>query len=697
MSQPGIARTNHLSHEKSPYLLQHAAHPVDWYPWCEEAFERAHREDKPIFLSVGYSACHWCHVMADESFADQQVANLLNESFISIKVDREERPDIDGVYMAICQMMIGTGGWPLTIIMTPDQRPFFAATYIPRENRYGRAGMLELLPLIRAAWQNKRDQIDSAVSRIIRDMQESAQFATGKEPGLREIEAAYNQMTEGFDRLYGGFGTAPKFPSPHNLLFLLRYWKRTRRPQALAMVEKTLAEMRRGGIYDQIGFGFHRYSTDARWFMPHFEKMLYDQALLAMAYTEAWQVTHKDEYRRTTEEICDYVLRELRDGTGGFYCAQDADSEGQEGKYYLWQKSELEELLGSEEAALASKIFGVSPAGNYQEEAGGGGGANILYFSKELDLMAFDLGLPPEKLQEKINQIRTRLLENRQRRIPPFKDDKILTDWNGLMIAALAKAAAAFQAPTLLAAARAAAEYILNAMRAPDGGLWHFLRHDQSGLDGYLDDYAFMGWGLLELFQATSEARYLREALTLTEYLLKHFWDERKGGFFFTSDQGEKLIHRKKNFFDGALPSGNSAAALNLFRLAHLTGRPELEQKGSDLLSALAQPVRDYPIGHAMLLNALDFHIGPVQEIVVAGRAESKDAWAMLSALGRSFLPDSVVVFHRDDEDSQIADLIPFLRNKRSSEGQAVAYVCRDYSCSSPTTEVAELLRLAGV
>ena len=495
---------NRLAAEKSPYLLQHADNPVDWYPWGPEAFEKARMENKPIFLSIGYSTCHWCHVMEHESFEDEQVAKLLNETFVCIKVDREERPDIDQVYMTVCQMMTGSGGWPLTVITTPDKKPFYVGTYFPRESRFGRIGMMDLVPRIKQAWADDPDELLAHARRISDSLQQTVPSSPGQMPDETSLALAYQQLSGIFDRANGGFGNSPKFPTPHNLVFLLHYHKRAPEQNSLKMVEQTLQAMRAGGIYDHIGFGFHRYSTDSRWLVPHFEKMLYDQALLAMAYTQAYQATADARYSQTAREIISYVLRDMTDTGGGFYSAEDADSEGGEGKFYLWTSDEVGDCLTPDEADLVRKVFNISREGNFSEEATGERtGRNILHLTDNLDTFAEDLSISQKELQERLEAARGKLFQYRQKRIHPHKDDKILTDWNGLMIAALAQAGRALDETEYTEAAEKAADFILTNLRRPDGRLLHRYRDGNAGIDAHLDDYAFLTWAMLELYETT--------------------------------------------------------------------------------------------------------------------------------------------------------------------------------------------------
>ena len=687
---------NHLRNETSPYLRQHADNPVDWYPWGPEAFERAQREDKPIFLSIGYSTCHWCHVMARESFERPEVARLMNEAFVSIKVDREERPDIDSVYMSACQVMTGSGGWPLNIIMTPDKKPFFAATYIPREGRFGLNGMMELIPRIRELWTTRRSEALSLSDKIATVLQQTSQDTAGEELDETTLNLAYEQFVQSFDGQHGGFSRAPKFPTPHNLLFLLRYWKRSGDKTALDMVEKTLQAMRRGGICDQVGFGFHRYSTDSQWLVPHFEKMLYDQAMLAMAYIEAHQATGNEDYERTAREIFTYVLRDMTSPEGGFYSAEDADSEGKEGKFYLWTQGEVRQALGNQEADFVATVFNIEKDGNYVEETTGKkSGANILHLGKPLQETASDLNLSPRDLQARLKIARQKLFDYREKRVHPMKDDKILTDWNGLMIAALAKGAQAFDEPQYAEVACRAADFILGSMRKANGRLWHRHRGEWTGVEANLDDYAFLVWGLIELYEATFDTSHLRFALELTGDMVKHFWDEDGGGFYLIPDDGESLLVRKKEIYDGAIPSGNSVAMLNLLRLGRMTANAGFEEKAAKIGRAFSPSVKRSPAAHGQLMVALDFGIGPSYEVVIAGNAHAEDTRAITRELGKRFLPNKVVLLNPTDRESpEIAKLAEFTKNQSSIGGRATAYVCLNYNCKLPTTDMNKMLEL---
>ncbi len=692
--------SNKLISEKSPYLLQHAQNPVDWYPWGAAAFNRAHKENKPIFLSIGYSTCHWCHVMEKESFEDPEVAQLLNETFVCIKVDREERPDIDNTYLTVCQMMIGSAGWPLTIIMTPDKKPFFATTYIPKETRFGRIGMKEIVPSIKTLWEGRRNELLTSAEQItgaVEQIAHEAQGSLGSELGESTLKTAYDQLARSFDAQNGGFGTAPKFPTPHNLMFLLRYWKRTGDKRALAMAEKTLEAMRLGGIYDHVGFGFHRYSTDSRWFLPHFEKMLYDQALLAMAYIEAYQATDgKGAYEQAAREIFSYVLRDMTNREGGFYSAEDADSEGEEGRFYLWTLDEVRHVLSQEEADLITEVFTMKKNGNFVEEATGREtGKNILVLKKPLAAIASDLAIPLEELIQRLGTARARLLEARARRVHPHKDDKILTDWNGLMIAALAKGAQAFEEPLYENAARRSADFILANMVDAKGRLYHRYRDGEAAIGAFLDDYAFLTWGLIEVYETTFESRYLQKAIDLNAMMLKYFWDGKGGGFYFTADDADRVLVRKKEIYDGAVPSGNAVAMSNFLRLARLTGHQEYEEKAAALSRAFSDSIAPSPGAYTQFMIALDLARGPSYEVVIVGDPQAEDTKAMVGALRKAFVPNKVVIFRPAGEEApDITSLAGFTKDLAYLNNKATAYVCRAFRCELPTTEAHQMLAL---
>ena len=687
-------KPNRLINEKSPYLLQHAYNPVDWYAWGEEVFEQAQKEEKPIFLSIGYSTCHWCHVMEHESFEDQEVAELMNKTFFSIKVDREERPDIDNIYMTVCQLVTGNGGWPLTVIMTPQKEPFFVGTYIPKVSRFGRIGMIDLIPRIQTAWTGRRNEVIESAERFMEALQGAQKTEPGSALDGNVLDKAFHELARRFDPEQGGFGRAPKFPTPHNLLFMLRYWKRAGNKNALRMVETTLSRMRQGGIYDQIGFGFHRYSTDREWLVPHFEKMLYDQAMLAMAYLEAYQATGNKEYGDTAEEIFAYTLRDMTSPEGGFYSAQDADSEGAEGKFYIWKESEIRSALEKDEADLFIRIYAIEAEGNFREEASGKKtGANIPHRKGPFFTLSGDLGLTVAEMEGKITSIIKKLFDERERRIHPHKDDKILTDWNGLMIAALARGGRILEEKDYSGAAIRAAEFIFRHMRVKEGRLLHRFKDGTRGITANLDDYAFMTWGLIELYETTFDPKYMKRAIELTQTMISHFWDEKSGGFFFTPDDGEGLIMRKKEIYDGAVPSGNSVAMLNLLKLARFTGRADLEEKAFEIGRAFSREVKEHPSAYTQLMTAVDFGIGPSYEVVIVGEPDGPDTKAMLSALRGRYIPNKVTILHSNEKDSSGMDVPAhfFTRYKRIDD-KATAYVCLNNACKSPTTDTAKML-----
>jgi uncharacterized protein YyaL (SSP411 family) len=678
---------NRLQHETSPYLLQHADNPVDWYPWGEEAFAAARSRDKPVFLSIGYATCHWCHVMEHESFEDEEVARLMNDVFIPVKVDREERPDLDQIYMTVSQLLTGSGGWPLNVMLTPDKRPFFAATYIPRTGRYGRPGMMELIPRVRTLWAEKRQDLLASASEIVGALERVSRLPgeSGAGEALQPsiLDAAYRELAGSFDAAHGGFGPAPRFPAPHNLLFLLRTWHRSGDTPALEMVEKTLRAMRDGGIFDQLGYGFHRYSTDEQWLLPHFEKMLYDQAMLALAYTEAFQATGDSFYRRTAEEIFTYVLRDMVSPEGGFYSAEDADSEGEEGKFYLWSYEELGSLATPEELFLLETALGVRPGGNYHDAAAGRKTAdNILHQTAPLEPGAFAA-------------LRERLLAVREQRVHPLKDDKILTSWNGLMIAALARAGAVFDRPDYTRSAGRAARFVLDTLRTPEGRLLHRYRAGEAGIRGFAEDYAYLIWGLIELYEAGFETGMLRTALELNEVFIEDFWDEADGGFFMTGDDEATVLVRPRTPGDGALPSPGSVAQLNLLRLGRMTADAGCEQKAETILRRQAEQIRRNPTVYTYMLSGFYFALGPGYEIVIAGDRDRDDTLAMLRRLRGLYEPNKVVLFRPAGQaDPPIAELADFVRYQEAVDGRATAYVCRSYACELPTTDVEKMIEL---
>mgnify|MGYP005843333689 FL=1 len=683
-------KPNKLINEKSPYLLQHAYNPVEWFPWCDEAFEKAKKEDKPIFLSIGYSTCHWCHVMEKESFEDEEVAKLMNETFVSIKVDREERPDIDGIYMTVCQMITGNGGWPLTIIMTPEKKPFFAGTYFPKQDRFGRIGMLGLIPKLNDIWKNRRQEVLNSADEITNSINKISIKKSDEEIDKNILNKAFEEFSRRFDKQFGGFGNAPKFPTPHNLLFLLRYFRKTKNSSALEMVEKTLTEMRKGGIYDHIGFGFARYSTDKYWLVPHFEKMLYDNALLLMAFTEAFQITEKFIYRKTAEEIIEYILRDMTNPEGGFYSAEDADSEGEEGKFYLWTEVEVRQLLPKDEADFIINVFNLEPNGNWYDEARGiRTGNNILHLKKTIKELADDFSMNEEKFYEKLNSIRKKMFEWREKRIHPHKDDKILTDWNSLMISALVKASLVFDNKDFLAAALSADSFIKKYLF--DGNkLLHRFRDGNSGIDANLDDYAFYIQAQLDLFEATSDAKFLSTAIELDKYLYQNFWDENFGGYFFTSLQSEKLIARQKEIYDGAIPSGNSVQLLNLIRLNKITSNIAYDELVIKHVRAFAGEINRMPSVFAQFLCGLDSLFGQSLEIIITSKSKLLTDNTM-KEISKRYFPDKVIIQLNENNSSELTKILNYLNDYKMND-ELTIYLCRNFVCEKPTNNVNEVI-----
>ena len=685
---------NRLAGSSSPYLRQHAGNPVDWHPWGEEAFARARAEDKPVFLSIGYATCHWCHVMAHESFEDPVVAGLMNEAFVNVKVDREERPDVDQLYMTVCQLLTGSGGWPLTILMTADRRPFFAATYLPRQSRHGRAGMLELVPRVKALWQSDRGQLLSSADEIVRHLEAAVTRPRAGVLPAGLADRAFHQLAASFDSSHGGFGDRPKFPSPHNLIFLIQHWARTGAREALDMATATLRAMRRGGIWDHVGYGFHRYSTDRQWLVPHFEKMLYDQAMQALAATEAFQATGEPEFAQTAREIAAYVQRDMTAPDGGFYSAEDADSEGEEGRFYLWTEAEIRTLLGQPLAEVAIAAWGVTPDGNFLDEATRRRtGANILHLGPGADAAAVRLGLDRAGLERRLEPARAALLAARGRRERPLRDDKVLADWNGLMAAALARIGRVLDDRPALDAARRAAEWVHRSMRAPDGGLLH--RAGADPVPGFLDDHAFLTWAWLELYDATLEPEHLVRALDLQQETLDRFWDDDGNGFFFTAHDSEPLLVRDKEFHDGAIPSGNSVAMANLVRLARLTGRAVLDARAQALAAAVARDLEAAPAAHCHLLAALALAAGPSLEIVVVGEPGDPATRRLLATVHSRYLPHAALLLIPDgDPGRRVRALAPFTEHHTLIGGRPAAYLCHGFACRQPTTDPDELERL---
>lgn len=615
--------------------------------------------------------------MERESFEDEEVAEFLNKHFISIKVDREERPDVDAIYMAVCQALTGHGGWPLTIVMTPDKKPFFAGTYFPKQRKYGRAGIMEILAQLHEAWEHKRDKVLAAGDAIVKGIKDKYFQSEAGIAGRDTLDRAFNYYNHTFDPIYGGFGEAPKFPTPHNLTFLLRYWKLTGSNKALYMVEKTLQSMYQGGIYDHIGFGFARYSTDKKWLVPHFEKMLYDNALLAIAYLECFQATGKQFYSRVATEIFTYVLRDMTSKEGGFYSAEDADSEGVEGKYYVWSPEEVFEVLGSHKGKAFCQAFDITHRGNFE----GKSIPNII--GKDLET------------GQDLTEEREKLFNHRKGRIPPLKDDKILTSWNGLMIAAMAFGGRVLGENKYTEAAEKAAEFVFARLRRTDGRLLARYRDGEAAYLAYLDDYAFMIWGLFELYQTTFNPKYLALALELNKDMLSLFWDEKEGGLYSYGHDGEKLITRPKELYDGAMPSGNSVAAVNFLRLAALTGDAEIMKIAQRQLKAFGGTVSQSPPGYAHFLMAVYFEQVPSTEVTIIGDLESKETKSLLDLVNKGFNPERVAAVKMPGAlGAEISRLIPILSERMSLEGKATAYVCKNFSCKPPVTDAAHLEQL---
>ena len=674
-------KPNRLIHEKSPYLLQHAFNPVNWYPWGKEAFVVAKKENKPVFLSIGYSTCHWCHVMNRESFDDKDVAELLNKSFVCIKVDKEERPDLNNLYLKVCQIMGRNCGWPLNIIMTPNKNPFFIRSYIPKENRFGIIGIMELIPQIEKIWGAQKAELEKFGESLKIKVQRFEKDNTIVELGSEILNDTFDKLFLFYDKENGGFGEAPKFPAPHNLLFLLRYWKRTKNKDALMIVKKTLRAMRLGGIFDQIGFGFHRYSTDKYWLVPHFEKMLYDQALLVIAYVEAYQITKERKFEITAKETLEYVLTELTSEQGGFYTAQDAEIENTEGKFYLWKKNEIEKNLPPELIDIAIATFNIETYGNYPEARQKQSKKNILHIKKPLIELANEFNISLNDYIMSIGRIQKLLLNYRRKRISPFKDKKILVDWNGLMIAAFAKASRILNVPEYLEVAIKAGEFIWEKMREKNRGLYHRFSDNDVGVKGFLDDYMFLIWGFLEIYEACFKNRYLDRIEELFSDSKIKFWDEKNGGFYF-SEKIDDEVPRFKNIYDGAIPSGNSVALLNLLRFGMLTENSEYENIASQILQYFAKDIKKSSISQTFLLCSLDFLVGPSFCVTLEGKIGEDNLNRMIDVLNSNYLPNVISKL-------KIYDLA-----KAKDVGKAIAHICTNKSCKPPTNDAYVMLKM---
>ncbi|MDF1751911.1 MAG: thioredoxin domain-containing protein [Verrucomicrobiales bacterium] len=687
LPKDGGEEFNRLIFSQSPYLLQHARNPVNWFPWGEEAFAEAKKQNKPVFLSIGYTTCHWCHVMEHESFEDEAVAALINEHFIPVKVDREERPDIDEVYMTVTQAMTGGGGWPMTVFMTPEKDPFFAGTYFPKESSAGRPGIKFIVERINEAWETDRANVVETATGISKRLGEVMTTAQGGPVPDDIFEKAFAEYQKRYDSENGGFSKAPKFPVPPNLMYLLRYHKRSGNAEALAMVEKTLKSMRQGGVYDQIGFGIHRYSTDPVWLVPHFEKMLYDQALATMAYVEAFQVTRDPFYSTTAREILSYVLRDMTHPEGGFYSAEDADSEGVEGKFYVWSVDEIREVLGKVDGDFYIKTFNLTEEGNFHEEATGKKtGDNIPHLREALS----------EADRKRIEPLRQKLFAHRETRVHPQKDDKILTDWNGLMIAAFARAGQALGEPEYINAAKKAADFVLANLLTDEGRLLKRYRQGEAGLTAHLEDYTFMIWALLDVYESTFDVTYLQHAIQLQKVTDQFFKDKESVGYFMTATDSEKLIVRAKKLYGGAIPGGNAVSVMNLSRLYRITGDNEYALSTESQIRAFSSEIQNQASVFPIVLCGLDFQKGPGYEIVISGQSDSPDVNEMATAIRKPYLPNKVILFRDDQNPTPLADLAPYTREQRSIEGKATAYVCRDFSCQLPTTDLHKVLKSLG-
>ncbi|MBF0227660.1 MAG: thioredoxin domain-containing protein [Desulfobacterales bacterium] len=678
-------KTNRLINEKSPYLLQHAHNPVNWYPWSEEAFKEAINQDKPIFLSIGYSTCHWCHVMEKESFEDIEVANYLNDTFICIKVDREERPDIDAVYMSACYMLTGGGGWPLTIFMTNNKKPFFATTYLPKHSVFNRPGIIELCQNVKQLWNTKKSSLLESSEKILTILNNSFAFNSNNSLNESVFQKTYFILESSFDSEHGGFLPAPKFPVPHRLIFLMRYYKKTGNEKSIYMVKKTLESIRIGGIWEHVGFGFHRYSTDGKWIVPHFEKMLYDQALLCLAYIEAYSITKDNFYSKTCSEILTYVLRDMTSTEGVFFSAEDADSEGEEGKFYVWKTSEVKEILGKDEANIWESLFNLKEDGNFLEEATRHKtGTNILYLTKPLN----------DELNFKWDDIREKLFKIRKSRIHPFKDDKILTDWNGLMIAAFSLTSRILNKSDYMYSAKKSADFILTKMINNDGRLFHSFRNGETGIKGNLNDYAFFIMGLIELYASNFEIEYLQQAINLQRIMIEEYWDKKDGGFFISSESNDDLPVRPKELYDGAIPSANSIALLNLIKLSRLTGNKYFEDTAKKLLNVFSEAVSKNPSAYTQFLISFDFYLNTGQEVVITGEMDNPQTKDMIAVLNDKFNPYRVVIIKHEKNKELLEEIAPFTKDMKIFKDTTYAYVCKNFTCSMPVNNITYLLNL---
>ena len=680
---------NRLIFESSPYLLQHSANPINWYPWSKEAFDLAKELNKPIFLSIGYTTCHWCHVMEHESFEDEEVAKLMNDTFINIKVDREERPDIDNVYMEVTQTLTGRGGWPMTVVMTPEKHPFFAGTYFPKKSipQYKRIGMLELVPAIDDLWKNKKDSLINNAQNIVNTINNNIDKLSKKNVQINEkiLVNTYNSFESKFDYTYGGFlGSRNKFPKPHDYSFLAKYYYFSKNNNALTIINKSLYAMRQGGIFDQIGFGFHRYSTDEKWLVPHFEKMLYDQALLIHAYLDAYLVTNDYFYIVTVNEICDYVINKMTADNGGFYSAEDADSEGEEGTFYIWKRNDFKSVLNDEEYLFVTDILNIYDDGNAIVE---NEKVNIPHLTNNWDTIYLKYKHKfsnKDELYKYYNDLRYKIYKSRENRVHPQKDDKILTDWNGLMISALARAGSVIKNDKYILAAQNSADFLIEKLISKEGVLLKRYRKGFSGIEGMIEDYAFFIWGLIDLYQITFNDKYINLAIQLSDYQIKHFWDYDNHGFYFTSSLSESLIVRSKEVYDGAIPSGNSVSACNFIKLSKLLSRKDYEDIAIKLIDTFAYTLNHYGTASSMMMQAVNMIKNPFYEIIIVGdKTKSIDVINQLHNIPQ---PNKVLIYYDGINKNKNFNFLDYYKSK--DNGEPLVYVCQKYSCKLPTSDI---------
>ncbi len=702
--------TNHLIHEQSPYLLMHAHNPVDWHPWGQEAFDLARRENKPIFLSVGYSTCHWCHVMERESFSSLKITEIMNRHFVNIKVDREERPDVDHLYMTFVQATTGGGGWPMSVFLTPDLKPFFGGTYWPPVDGYGRPGFPTVLMRVAEAWQKDREKIEQSAAEVIDYLAKAVNVpaAAAGQLGTAVLDAAYQHIKAGYDSTDGGFGNAPKFPRPVVFNFLLRQYARTGAQPALEMTLHTLRAMAQGGIHDHLGGGFHRYSVDARWHVPHFEKMLYDQAQLALSYLDAFQITRDPFYADATRDILNYVRRDMRSPEGGFYSAEDADSlieegnpEHGEGAFYVWTAEEISQVLSAEAAAVFNYVYDVEPDGNVAPENDPQGeftGKNIFQVVRTIEETARHFSKQDSEIRAVLCEGRQKLLEARARRPRPALDDKILTCWNGLMISAFARAAQVLNDPPCLAAAEAAAHFIQSKLfDEQSGNLSRRYRAGDVAISGFLDDYAFLIQGLLDLYEASFKVPYLAWAVRLQEKQDQLFWDEDNGGYFSAPSADSSVLLRMRDAYDGAEPAANSVAAMNLSRLAPMTDREVWRDRAQKLFRAFSRQLENSPETLPQMAAALDFSLAPPRQIVIVGDPAAPDTQDLLRVVNQRYLPNKVLSLVDGDWREQLARWLPLVAEMKPLDGRATAYVCENYVCRQPASDPQQLEKLLSV